>query len=194
MNSVAHYSLLCRNYSIIRANIQYTQTHRRKRKWLRQRANKMQLNLGFYWSRRRGTCIELLNKFTSFQFSSWLWHDFLSLSLTRCSLVCVYQKFSILSVFCTVHDAITFKLLVNAIHIWSPFILCANLIFCIVFKIYLLRFYVWYTIHTYVPPLVNFFMKWNFIWGIHRQRFTSFPMSSLQCSMLIFTNIYNTYM
>lgn len=60
--------------------------HTGKKKWLRQ-ANKMQLNLGFYWSRRRGTCIELLNKFTSFQF--WLLVSF-SLFFTppqRCALI-----------------------------------------------------------------------------------------------------------
>lgn len=47
--------------------------HQRK-KWYETLAagseSEMQPNLGLYWTRRRGTCIELLNKFTSFQFSS----------------------------------------------------------------------------------------------------------------------------
>lgn len=112
--------------------------HQRK-KWYETLAagseSEMQPNLGLYWTRRRGTCIELLNKFTSFQFSS-LGRAFRMLVFFSASPLAFCSSSTSISALITSSlfyymapapsYAITFKL--YTIHIWSPFILCESLI------------------------------------------------------------------
>lgn len=102
-------------------------------------------NLGLYWTRRRETCIELLNKFTSFQLVVCFFFFFFCFFRFCCY---TYQKFAPL-LYSLRHTAIRH-------HFARLSAFYVNLLFHIVFKIYLPRFFLLYAVSFVFGTICEF--------------------------------------
>lgn len=148
-------SLLCRAWPRIfksktTTKLKHTKKNDSEHRW----RSEMQPNLGFYWTRRRGTCIELLNKFTSFEFRSCV---FLALHILHLSKKKKRKKKTKTATISYMKRRKLFALLFNALSHTSTHthtcafsflprlmlsFLCESLIPHRCFKIYLPRFFI----------------------------------------------------
>lgn len=115
-------------------------------------------NLGLYWTRRRETCIELLNKFTSFQ----LVVCFFSLFFASFDSAATLIK-SLLLYYIHSNTQLSTTILLGWAHfMWISYSTSSS-------RFIYQDFFYFMPLVSCLVPFANSFMKWNFILGIHRQ-------------------------